>query len=81
MPLLPHGKPCPCEDMHSGVTQVQSAIQANNATLPAGELTNNGQSFEKHWQTIGMIGEETGRLISVCKATAHERKAYEEGDF
>ena len=27
------------------VTQVQSAIQANNTTLPAGELTNNGQSF------------------------------------
>jgi hydrophobic/amphiphilic exporter-1 (mainly G- bacteria), HAE1 family len=27
------------------VTQVQSVLQANNATLPAGELTNNGQTL------------------------------------
>jgi HAE1 family hydrophobic/amphiphilic exporter-1 len=27
------------------VTQVQQTLQANNTTLPAGELTNNGQSF------------------------------------
>jgi uncharacterized DUF497 family protein len=49
------------------------------------------------WQTVGMIGqtvilvihswpdslngEETGRIISARKATPHERKAYEEGDF
>lgn len=26
-------------------------------------------------------GEEIGRVISARKATAHERKAYEEGDF
>jgi uncharacterized protein len=26
-------------------------------------------------------GEETGRIISARKATAHERKAYEEGEF
>jgi uncharacterized DUF497 family protein len=26
-------------------------------------------------------GEETGRIISARKATAYERKAYEEGDF
>ena len=26
-------------------------------------------------------GEETGRIISARKATSHERKAYEEGDF
>jgi uncharacterized protein len=26
-------------------------------------------------------GEEVGRMISARKATAHERKAYEEGDF
>jgi uncharacterized protein len=26
-------------------------------------------------------GEETGRIISARKATAHEKKAYEEGDF
>ncbi len=26
-------------------------------------------------------GAETGRIISARKATAHERKAYEEGDF
>jgi uncharacterized DUF497 family protein len=26
-------------------------------------------------------GEETGRIISARKATTHERKAYEEGDF
>ncbi len=26
-------------------------------------------------------GEETGRTISARKATAHERRAYEEGDF
>ena len=26
-------------------------------------------------------GVETGRIISARKATAHERKAYEEGDF
>jgi uncharacterized DUF497 family protein len=47
------------------------------------------------WQTIGMIGmihlfvvhtypedeRDAGRLISARKATAHERKAYEEGYF
>jgi hypothetical protein len=26
-------------------------------------------------------GEETGRIISARRATAHERKAYEEGNF
>lgn len=26
-------------------------------------------------------GEETGRIISARKATKHERRAYEEGDF
>jgi uncharacterized protein len=26
-------------------------------------------------------GEEVGRIISARKATAHERRAYEEGDF
>lgn len=26
-------------------------------------------------------GEETGRIISARKATAHERKAYEEGNY
>ena len=26
-------------------------------------------------------GVETGRIISARKATAHERRAYEEGDF
>ena len=26
-------------------------------------------------------GEETGRIISARKATSHERRAYEEGDF
>jgi hypothetical protein len=26
-------------------------------------------------------GEEIGRIISARKATAHERRAYEEGDF
>jgi uncharacterized protein len=26
-------------------------------------------------------GEETGRIISARKATAHERRAYEEGQF
>jgi uncharacterized protein len=26
-------------------------------------------------------GEETGRIVSARKATAHERKAYEEGEF
>ena len=26
-------------------------------------------------------GEETGRIISARKATSHERKAYEEGQF
>ena len=27
------------------------------------------------------IGEETGRIISARKATPHERRAYEEGNF
>ena len=26
-------------------------------------------------------GEETGRIISARRATAHERRAYEEGNF
>jgi len=46
------------------------------------------------WQTVGMAGGVTllvvhtwsedsdeGRIISARKATAHERRAYEEGDF
>lgn len=50
---------------------------------------------EARWQTVGVIGKttifvvhtwpdarnEVGRIISARKATAHERKAYEEGDF
>ena len=52
---------------------------------------------EERWQTVGRIasvlvfvvhafpaqtGEaETGRIISARKATAHERRAYEEGEF
>ena len=49
------------------------------------------------WQTVGRIGaatvfvvhtwpdeiegDEGGRIVSARKATAHERKAYEEGDI
>ena len=50
---------------------------------------------EERWQTIGMIGnvvvivahtlpqtdDESGRIISARKATPHERRLYEEGDF
>lgn len=52
---------------------------------------------EDRWQTIGEVGgviivihtlpvadedgEESGRIISARKATKHERKAYEEGEF
>jgi len=52
---------------------------------------------EERWQTIGMIGpvvilvvhtwpdreagDEMGRIISARKATPHERRAYEEGQF
>jgi uncharacterized protein len=28
-----------------------------------------------------ITGEEIGRIISARKATAHERRAYEEGEF
>ena len=54
-------------------------------------------SDEERWQTVGLIGSvvvfvvhtspeqtgktETGRIISARKATAHERRAYEEGEF
>jgi uncharacterized protein len=51
-------------------------------------------SGEERWQTIGVIGPATifvahtapengepGRIISARKATRHERKAYEEGEF
>ncbi|MGD0192570.1 MAG: BrnT family toxin [Rhizomicrobium sp.] len=33
------------------------------------------------WPEPDGSGEETGRIISARKATAHERKAYEEGRF
>jgi uncharacterized protein len=50
---------------------------------------------EERWQTVGRIGpitvfvvhtwpegrEDSGRIISARKATVHERRAYEEGDF
>jgi len=52
---------------------------------------------EERWQTVGMIGATTvlvvhtyhepaadegrGRIISARKATAHERKAYEQDTF
>ena len=52
---------------------------------------------DDRWQTVGRIGQvalfvvhtfpettagqHTGRIISARKATAHERKAYEEGGF
>ena len=32
-------------------------------------------------ETDTVTGEETGRIISARKATAHERKAYEEEEF
>jgi uncharacterized DUF497 family protein len=34
-----------------------------------------------HTWPEGSNGEEAGRIISARKATPHERKAYEEGDF
>ncbi|MFI4986940.1 MAG: BrnT family toxin [Alphaproteobacteria bacterium] len=53
--------------------------------------------LEERWQTIGQVGpvipfvvhtwpdpatgEEIVRIISAPKATAHERRAYEEGSF
>ena len=51
--------------------------------------------YESRWQTMGMVGDvvlmvvhaqlegqpETGRIITARKATGHERRAYEEGDF
>jgi uncharacterized DUF497 family protein len=33
------------------------------------------------WPEPDSNGEEIGRIISARKATAHERKAYEEGRF
>jgi uncharacterized protein len=50
---------------------------------------------EERWQTVGRVGtvtlfvvhtapdgnESAGRIISARKATAHERRAYEEGRF
>jgi hypothetical protein len=34
------------------------------------------------WPEAGRVtGDATGRIISARKATAHERQAYEEGDF
>jgi uncharacterized protein len=52
-------------------------------------------SAEERWQTVGRIGAVTvlvvhtapqdegidGRIVSARKATAYERRAYEEGDF
>lgn len=51
--------------------------------------------YEERWQTIGMIGnvvvivahtlprtdDGTGRIISARKATPHEWRLYEEGNF
>jgi hypothetical protein len=33
------------------------------------------------WPESDSSGEEVGRIISARKATVHERKAYEEGQF
>jgi hypothetical protein len=33
------------------------------------------------WPEPDQTGQSVGRIISARKATAHERKAYEEGDF
>ena len=34
------------------------------------------------WPEVDPVtGEQTGRIVSARKATAHERRAYEEGDF
>lgn len=54
-------------------------------------------NHEERWQTVGRIGTvlvfvihtfptqtgeaEIGRIISARRATAHERRAYEEGEF
>lgn len=37
--------------------------------------------FVHSWPEPDESGEETGRIISARKATAHERRAYEEGRF
>jgi uncharacterized protein len=52
---------------------------------------------EERWQTVGLVGSVvifvvhtfltstgdgvSGRIVSARKATAHERRAYEEGEF
>jgi uncharacterized DUF497 family protein len=33
------------------------------------------------WPEESKEGEQVGRIISARKATAHERRAYEEGNF
>jgi uncharacterized DUF497 family protein len=33
------------------------------------------------WPETNRSGEEVGRIIGARKATAHERRAYEEGEF
>ncbi len=45
-------------------TQVQSALQANNSTLPAGELTGNGQTFSiKVGNTFGSIDDMKNLVV------------------
>lgn len=33
------------------------------------------------YEAVPVTGEETGQIISARRATSHERRAYEEGDF
>ena len=60
------------------VSQVQGALQANNTTIPAGELTNNGQTFSVNvsntYNSLAdlenvIVGEHIKQTASTCLQT------------
>ena len=59
-------EPHPDEERWQTIGMIGSVIVIVAHTLP---------------RTDHETGEETGRIISARKATPHERKLYEEGDF
>jgi uncharacterized protein len=64
--------PYPLEERWRTVGMIGTVVVlvVHTAPEPAAHISSPGD---------GGTGEETGRIISARKATAHERKAYEEG--
>jgi uncharacterized protein len=65
------------DPIHSSMTRTRTVI----ADIQSGWLGRVLLLVVHTWPEESEEGEQVGRIISARKATAHERRAYEEGNF